>query len=80
MTADTVSEHVLQGKLQDSWRLSGSDLAERIAIQSDRLILTGRNVGSGYRSADSHRYEAIRHVERFGSNFEPLHFVNIESA
>src|SRR6266571_5386244 len=69
-------EDVLQRELHDSRTQCGSDLTEGVAIQCQRVTCCDSSGGdsAAYAAGD----EAIRHIERLGSDFEPLHFVNIK--
>jgi hypothetical protein len=58
------SENVPQSKLQDSIHRL-PDLSEHIAVERCRR---------------RHWPEAVRYVERVGTNFQPLHFTQIEAS
>src|SRR5207247_7440686 len=66
--------------LQDSRRLSEPDLPERVGIiHRERVAGSAgaRDVCSGCSPTEPCRYEAVRQIERFGSNFQLLHLVNV---
>ena|SRR5438093_1356562 len=76
-----VLKQILQCELQDSRRLSEPDLPERVGIiHRERVAGSAgaRDVCSGCSPTEPCRYEAVRQIERFGSNFQLLHLVNVE--